>query len=200
MNLTTARQASVDGVMQGCGGSGEDLRGGFERGRWAVAASLRCHCPTIFITALAAVLLGVATAEGYLQRTVNGPPSVVPGHAYLFGVSGFIPGEEVYATVQPVSCARTSDRCEQAPCPSCASTRIGPSGTATVRFRWPESSLYVVANMDIAHHRWRRRSQALVRIDLASRIVPRGCQRMPSITANPQAGSIVCAATLTQIG
>jgi hypothetical protein len=29
--------------------------------------------------------------------------------------------------------------------------------------------------------------------------VPRGCQRMRSLTANPQAGSVVCAATLTQI-
>ncbi|HTP22810.1 MAG TPA: dihydrofolate reductase family protein [Solirubrobacteraceae bacterium] len=36
MKLTTTTQVSVDGVMQGCGGSGEDRRGGFERGGWAM--------------------------------------------------------------------------------------------------------------------------------------------------------------------
>ncbi|HUO72615.1 MAG TPA: dihydrofolate reductase family protein [Solirubrobacteraceae bacterium] len=36
MKLTTTTQVSVDGVMQGGGGSGEDRRGGFERGGWAM--------------------------------------------------------------------------------------------------------------------------------------------------------------------
>jgi dihydrofolate reductase len=36
MKLTTTTQVSVDGVMQGCGGSDEDRRGGFERGGWAM--------------------------------------------------------------------------------------------------------------------------------------------------------------------
>ena len=36
MKLTTATQVSVDGVMQGPGGSDEDRRGGFERGGWAM--------------------------------------------------------------------------------------------------------------------------------------------------------------------
>jgi hypothetical protein len=144
-------------------------------------------------------LVIVPTAAAYLQRTVSGPPAVVPGHVYSFYVSGFTPGVRVYPTVQPVDCARTTERCEQDPCPSCAVTRIGSSGTATVRFRWPRTSLYTFANMDFGHYRWQRGSRALVRIDLVSRVVPRGCQRMPSITANPTAGSVVCAATVTQI-
>jgi dihydrofolate reductase len=36
MKLTTITHVSVDGVMQGLGGSGEDRRGGFERGGWAL--------------------------------------------------------------------------------------------------------------------------------------------------------------------
>src|SRR6266542_4185191 len=36
MKLTTVTHVSVDGVMQGLGGSDEDRRGGFERGGWAI--------------------------------------------------------------------------------------------------------------------------------------------------------------------
>jgi dihydrofolate reductase len=36
VKLTTVTNVSVDGVMQGLGGSGEDRRGGFERGGWAL--------------------------------------------------------------------------------------------------------------------------------------------------------------------
>ena len=36
MKLTTVTHVSVDGVMQGVGGSDEDRRGGFERGGWAL--------------------------------------------------------------------------------------------------------------------------------------------------------------------
>lgn len=36
MKLTITTNVSVDGVMQGLGGSGEDRRGGFERGGWAL--------------------------------------------------------------------------------------------------------------------------------------------------------------------
>lgn len=143
--------------------------------------------------------LGATSAVAALQRTLDGPAAVTPGHIYNFYVSGFPPGEEVYPTVQPVSCARSSERCEQSPCPACATTRIGPSGTVTVRFRWPRTSIYAIANMETVDRRWQSGSRALVRIDLASRVVPRGCQRMASTTANPQAGSTVCAATLTQI-
>jgi hypothetical protein len=159
-------------------------------------SKLFAGCVTLL---LVAGLVSVATATAYLQRTVNGPPSVLPGHVYKFYVSGFSPGEVIYPTVQPVSCARSGERCVQDPCPSCAPTKIGSSGTANVRFRWPTKSFYVVANMMFAHYKWPPGSRALVRINLASNRVPRGCQRMPSITANPQAGSVVCAATLTQI-
>jgi dihydrofolate reductase len=36
MKLATVTHVSVDGVMQGLGGSDEDRRGGFERGGWAL--------------------------------------------------------------------------------------------------------------------------------------------------------------------
>ena len=36
MKLTTITNVSIDGVMQGLGGSDEDRRGGFERGGWAL--------------------------------------------------------------------------------------------------------------------------------------------------------------------
>jgi dihydrofolate reductase len=36
MKLTTVTNVSLDGVMQGLGGSDEDRRGGFERGGWAL--------------------------------------------------------------------------------------------------------------------------------------------------------------------
>ena len=36
MKLTTITNVSVDGVMQGLGGSDEDRRDGFERGGWAL--------------------------------------------------------------------------------------------------------------------------------------------------------------------
>ena len=36
MKLTTITHVTVDGVMQGLGGSDEDRRGGFARGGWAL--------------------------------------------------------------------------------------------------------------------------------------------------------------------
>jgi hypothetical protein len=183
----------------GCSRIGTLLRSTLGHPLRQVASSALRRRPSIFVIAVLAVLMSTVTATAYLQRTVSGPGSVVPGHVYTFYVSGFSPGETVYPTVQPVSCARSSERCVQDPCPSCGPTRIGSSGTAIVRFRWPRRSFYVVANMSFDNHTWQPGSRALVRINLASTRVPRGCQRMPSITANPQAGSVVCAATLTRI-
>jgi hypothetical protein len=161
---------------------------------------MRLTRPTrVVLPALAVAILFAASAAAQLQRTVNGPVSVVPGRVYSLYVSGFRPGDQVYPTLQPAPCARTSERCEQEPCPSCASTTIGPAGTATIRFRWPRESIYAVANMDIKQLPWKVGSWVLIRIDLASRRVPSGCERMQSLTANPHAGSIVCAATLTKV-
>ena len=151
------------------------------------------------IAALVMVTLLTGTAGAALQRTVNGPESVSPGSSYSFYVSGFAAGERIYPTVQPAACARTSERCEQDPCPGCAATIIGRAGTAVVRFRWPRHSVYAAANMSVKSRAWKRGSRALIRIDLASKAVAPGCRRMRSLTANPRAGSIVCAATLTEV-
>jgi hypothetical protein len=62
------------------------------------------------------------------------------------------------------------------------------------------TSFYAITSMSSAHYHWQRGGWALVRINLGPPgSVPRGCLRMPSITANPKGGSIVCAATLTRI-
>jgi len=50
MKLTTVTHVSVDGVMQGLGGPGEDRRGGFERGGWA---------PPLFVDEATTFLNGV---------------------------------------------------------------------------------------------------------------------------------------------
>jgi len=50
MKLTTTTIVTVDGVMQGLGGSDEDRRGGFERGGWA---------PPLFVDEAAMFLNGV---------------------------------------------------------------------------------------------------------------------------------------------
>jgi hypothetical protein len=159
----------------------------------------RHHSITLAII-LAATLVPVGTAAAFVPGAVNGPASVLPGHVYTFYVSGFRPGELIYPTVLPVFCGGGSrERCVQDPCPGCAPTKIGSSGKATVRFRWPRKSLYVFANMYFARYKWRPGTGALVRINAASTRVPRGCRREPSITANPHAGSVVCAATVTLI-
>ena len=53
------------------------------------------------IVALGSVLAiaGSASAVAYLQRTVNGPATVIPARVYTFRVSGFRPGDRVYPTV-----------------------------------------------------------------------------------------------------
>src|SRR5213596_4234689 len=50
MKLSTVTHVSVDGVMQGLGGPGEDRRGGFERGGWA---------PPLFVDEATTFLNGV---------------------------------------------------------------------------------------------------------------------------------------------
>jgi len=58
MKLTTVTHVSVDGVMQGLGGPGEDRRGGFERGGWA---------PPLFVDEATAFLYRVfERAEAFL--------------------------------------------------------------------------------------------------------------------------------------
>ena len=54
MKLTTIMQVSVDGVMQGIGGSDPDLDPGFERGGWANGSGK---------TTLAKVLAGLYLPE-----------------------------------------------------------------------------------------------------------------------------------------
>jgi dihydrofolate reductase len=63
LNLTVTTNVSVDGVMQGLGGSGEDRRGGFDRGGWAIPlfdAEAGDHVNTVY---------GGATAFLFGRRT-----------------------------------------------------------------------------------------------------------------------------------
>jgi hypothetical protein len=53
--------------------------------------------------------------------------------------------------------------------------------------------------MVFRHPSWRPGSKAVVRIDLAALKVPKGCVRKKSITANANAGSVVCARMVTRI-
>ena len=65
MKLTITTNVSVDGVMQGLGGSDEDRRGGFERGGWAlplVDTEVEDHLNRIYGGA-AAFLFGRRTYE-----------------------------------------------------------------------------------------------------------------------------------------
>ena len=65
MRLTTTTNVSVDGVMQGLGGSGEDRRGGFERGGWAlpvVDTEAGDHITEVY-SAASAFLFGRRTYE-----------------------------------------------------------------------------------------------------------------------------------------
>jgi dihydrofolate reductase len=65
MRLTTTTHVSLDGVLQGMGGSREDLRGGFTRGGWARGSddpALGEHVAAHYAAA-AAFLLGRRTYE-----------------------------------------------------------------------------------------------------------------------------------------
>src|SRR5690242_21949009 len=65
MRLTITTNVSVDGVMQGIGGSGEDRRGGFDRGGWALPlldTEARDHINEVYGGA-AAFLFGRRTYE-----------------------------------------------------------------------------------------------------------------------------------------
>ncbi len=65
MRLTATTNISVDGVMQGLGGPGEDRRGGFDRGGWApplVDAEVAAYLDEVYGGA-AAFLFGRRTYE-----------------------------------------------------------------------------------------------------------------------------------------
>jgi dihydrofolate reductase len=86
MKLTITMNVSVDGVMQGLGGSDEDRRGGFERGGWAlplVDAEAGDHINEVYGGA-AAFLFGRRTYEifaGYWGAMID--PSTNPVAAAL---------------------------------------------------------------------------------------------------------------------
>ena len=86
MELTITTNVSVDGVMQGLGGSEEDRRGGFERGGWALPlldAEAGDHINEVYGGA-AAFLFGRRTYEifagswGTLEEMRAQPVGVVP--------------------------------------------------------------------------------------------------------------------------
>lgn len=67
MRLTTSTHVSLDGVMQGMSGSGEDTRGGFTRGGWALGSGDPAVGDLVAqeYGAAAAFLLGRRTYENF---------------------------------------------------------------------------------------------------------------------------------------
>jgi dihydrofolate reductase len=74
MKLTTVTHVSLDGVMQGLGGSDEDRRDGFERGGWAIplfGGEAATYLDTVFLRA-DAFLFGRQTYEIFARSWGTG--------------------------------------------------------------------------------------------------------------------------------
>ena len=77
MKLTTVTHVSVDGVMQGLGGSDEDRSGGFARGGWALPLFNEDNEATAFVDEVFqradAFLFGRRTYEIFADSWERGP-------------------------------------------------------------------------------------------------------------------------------
>jgi hypothetical protein len=154
----------------------------------------------VSITVSALTVTGASIAAAPSQR-VSGPRSgsVRPGDSYTIEVNGFTPGQSIYLTVAPKDCQGAAGACDLRPCPICASTRISGEGGATITFRWPRRSYLALGSMTSRYFAWKPGSQAEIDVDLVATHVPRGCVRTPSLTANPDAGTIHCAQKIVRI-
>ena len=72
MKLTTLTHVSVDGVMQGLGGSDEDRRGGFERGGGARAIARS--------RALSTSSRGIMWSQTTYKISAGGTTTPLPSH------------------------------------------------------------------------------------------------------------------------
>jgi hypothetical protein len=150
-------------------------------------------------TAILLFAIGCTTSFGASAHRLVGPGVVTPGSSYVFRATGFTPGMRLYVTVTPKPCKQGTSVCQLSPCPGCAAVRVRSDGSATFRFVWPKKSFAAVGGMGGSFFAWKPNSRASVYVDSASTSVPRGCIRLPSTTANPKAGTVICAQASVRI-